>query len=142
MPKKPFRKIRYFVKHYILKEHPLGKLTCLIISIILFTYINLEKEETREYSIPINIKNIPKNLMVLKSNTDNVSITLKGKKQTFVIMPSDINASVYVNNATEGTQQYIIEIDNILDIPKNITFTLNPKSIFVTFKKTNSDTNN
>ena len=57
-------------------------------------------------------------------------------------MPSNINASVYVDNATEGTQQYIVEIDNILDIPQNITFTLNPKSIFVTFKKTNGDNSN
>ncbi len=106
----------------------------LIISILLFVYVNLEEEQTVQYNTTVIIKNIPQNLTLVTSSISNVNITLTGKKQSFLIMPSNITTYLDLSNAIEGTEEYKILIDNIYAMPKSIKYVMSPESVYITLK--------
>ncbi len=132
---KTMRKIKYFIKDNVLKKNIRVKLICLVISILLFTYVHLDEEEMREYNTNVIIKNIPTNLTLVDSNVNYVNITFIGKRQAFLIMPSRITAYVDLSYSVIGTEEYKILIDNIQSIPKSIKYTISPESIYITLKK-------
>ncbi len=136
------KKIKFIIDVYILENHPLAKLICLIISIILFSYVHFELQvsphDIVEYKMPIQIKNVPLDFYIMSIDSKDASILFSGEKKVFANVIDDISIYVDVENAKEGVNQYSLSIGNASILPPNTEFTLTPKYINVDFKKIGS----
>lgn len=141
MAAKLFKNTKGFIKNYIFNKNPLAKFACLVISIMLFIYVNFEEQNSLKYSIPIDVKNIPPSLGLYDLTPKNVTISFKGDAQIISMISENLSASVNATNAQMGTNEYVVVLDNIYNFPENIEFTLHPELITITFTNNNQSTN-
>lgn len=111
----------------ILKKRIIAKAVCFLIATGMFFYVRYEKEDIREYTANVLIKNIPYNMAVLYSNTETVNVIIKGYKEYLAQLPADINVFVDLTNATIGSNIYTINIDNTMFKNKNIKNIIRPR---------------
>ena len=115
------------------------KLASLLFSILLWFYLSpIVTRDTSEvnYFLPLELKNIPANMMTIGKIEDRISVILKGKQAIIRdIDPGRFSVSLDLSNAMEGTRFYNLDPDNI-NIPPNIDVVrIEPKTIKIDMVK-------
>lgn len=117
------KKMTRFVTHNI---HI--KLICVFLSFLIFLYVRYDREDTREYISDIALRNIPKNLTIASSSVEKVSVIVKGFKDQLIGLPNTIQAYIDLENATIGTNNLQIYVDNN-SMPNNkLRVIINPRN--------------
>lgn len=109
------------------------KLASLLFSILLWFYLTpIAPRDTSEvnYVLPLELKNIPGNMMTIGKIEDRISVRLKGRQAIIRdINPDKFSVSLDLSNAMEGTRFYNLSPDNI-NAPSNIDIVrIEPKII-------------
>lgn len=142
---KMLKKAKSLIIHYIFDSHPLAKLICLIMSIILFSYIHFDwqvsspSQNTIEYSMDIKLTNIPSALTIAHIDHKNAIISFSGDKNVLSSVMSDISIYIDVSDATEGVNKYNLSMKNASLLPVDVGFTLTPKYVNITFESLKND---
>ncbi len=115
------------------------KLTSLFFAVTLWFYITpIAPKDTLEvnYVLPLELKNIPSNMMTIGRIEDRISVRLKGRQGVIRdINPDKLSVSLDLSNAMEGVRFYNLDPDNI-NMPPNIDVVrIEPKTIKIDMVK-------
>lgn len=96
------------------------KILSLILAISLWIFITYRGQSELAIDVPVEFKNMPAGLEILKQNIKNVSLNIRGNERVLKgLRPMDIRAIVDLSNAKKGEEVYYINTDNI-KIPGSI----------------------
>lgn len=95
--------------------NPALKLFALSIAILLWLFIMYKGQVERVIEAPIDFRNIPKGLEIVKSNAKTVNITVRGPERLLTSSRLiDARASVNLSNAKKGENTFIINEADII----------------------------
>lgn len=109
------------------------KLISLFFAIILWFYITpVVSKDTLEmnYVLPLQLKNIPEDMMVTGKVEDHINVRLKGRQSIIRDLdPDELNVSLNLSGAREGSRYYTLDHDN-LNVPAKVDIVgMDPKKI-------------
>ncbi len=110
-----------YIKNLIF-ENLFLKIASLFFAIILWFYITpISTRDTLEvnYVLPLELKNIPVNMMVIGKFEDRINVRLKGRQNILRdIDPNQLSVSLDLSNVRAGEKFYTLDNSNI-NIPAN-----------------------
>lgn len=117
----------------ILTNNLFLKIISLFFAVTLWFYISpIISKDTIEinYALPLQLKNIPENVMVAGKVEDQISVRLKGRQNAVKELDmAKTNISIDLSHGKEGTRVYTLDRSNI-NIPANIDVVrIDPKII-------------
>lgn len=102
-------------------ENAFLKIASLFFAIILWFYITpISMRDTLEvsYVLPLELKNIPENMMVLGKFQDRINVRLRGRQSVLrVTDPDQLSVSLDLSNVKTGEKFYPIDNSNIIFPP-------------------------
>ncbi len=105
-----------YIRNLIL-ENAVLKIASLFFAIILWSYITpISMRDTLEvsYVLPLELKNIPENMMVIGKFEDRINVRLRGRQNVLrVTDPDQLSASLDLSNVKTGERFYTIDNSNI-----------------------------
>src|SRR3989338_9799758 len=109
------------------------KLISLFFAIILWFYITpVVSRDTLEmnYALPLQLKNIPDDMIVTGKVEDHINVRLKGRQSIIRDLdPDELNVSLNLSGAREGARYYTLDHDN-LNVPGKVdVVSMNPQKI-------------
>ena len=109
------------------------KLISLFFAIILWFYITpVVSRDTLEmnYALPLQLKNIPEDMIVTGKVEDHINVRLKGRQSIIRDLdPDELNVSLNLSGAREGARYYTLDHDN-LNVPGKVdVVSMNPQKI-------------
>ncbi|HBI22855.1 MAG: hypothetical protein A2Y48_08700 [Nitrospirae bacterium RIFCSPLOW2_12_42_9] len=109
------------------------KLISLFFAIILWFYITpVVSRDTLEmnYALPLQLKNIPDDMIVTGKVEDHINVRLKGRQSIIRDLdPDELNVSLNLSGAREGARYYTLDHDN-LNVPGKVdVVSMNPRKI-------------
>ena len=104
------------------------KVLCLAMSFLLFLFVRYQKEYTKDYISKIEIKNMPSKLLIANNIQENVTITLKGFKDSIYELPTEFSTYIDLTNASIGSNMYEVYLNEEIDYTK-MNITINPSKI-------------
>ena len=104
------------------------KVLCLAMSFLLFLFVRYQKEYTKDYISIIEIKNMPSKLLIANNIQENVTITLKGFKDSIYELPTEFSTYIDLTNASIGSNMYEVYLNEEIDYTK-MNITINPSKI-------------
>ncbi|OGW13735.1 MAG: hypothetical protein A2035_08990 [Nitrospirae bacterium GWA2_42_11] len=109
------------------------KLISLFFAIILWFYITpVVSRDTLEmnYALPLQLKNIPEDMIVTGKVEDHINVRLKGRQSIIRDLdPDELNVSLNLSGAREGARYYTLDHDN-LNVPGKVdVVSMNPRKI-------------
>ena len=115
------------------------KLVSLFFAVTLWLYITpIAPRDTSEvnYILPLELKNIPNNMMTIGKIEDRISVRLKGRQGIIRdIDPAKLSVSLDLSKAMEGLRFYNLDPENI-NVPPNIDIVrIEPKTIKIDMVK-------
>ncbi len=91
------------------------KTLSVFLAISLWFFVTYRGQTETVVDAPIEFKNIPKGLEILKQNIKKVSLNIRGHERTLRSLgPSDIRVVVNLLNAKQGEADYYFSPDNIV----------------------------
>lgn len=100
------------------------KLISLFFAIVL--WVNLSPVGSRNtlevnYVLPLELKNIPENMMTMGKIENHISVRVKGSQAVIKeIPPGKLSVTIDLSKAKEGVNFYKLNSDNIVNIPPKI----------------------
>ncbi|MDD5434743.1 MAG: CdaR family protein [Nitrospira sp.] len=109
------------------------KVISLFFAVTIWFYITpIISKDTIEinYAIPLQLKNIPENIMISGKVDDHISVRFKGRQNAIKELDmGQVNVSIDLSNGREGGRVYTLDRSNI-NIPSNIDVVrIDPKII-------------
>ncbi len=105
-----------YIKNLILENAAL-KIASLFFAIILWFYITpISMRDTLEvsYVLPLELRNIPEQMMVIGKFEDRINVRLRGRQNVLrVIDPDQLSVSLDLSNVKVGERYYTIDNSNI-----------------------------
>ncbi len=96
------------------------KILSLFLAMSLWIFITYRGQSELAVDVPVEFKNLPAGLEILKQNIKNVSLNIRGNERVLKgLRPMDIRTVVDLSNAKKGEGIYYINADNI-KIPGSI----------------------
>lgn len=115
-------------------HRPIAKLLSLLGATFLSFYVAYQEESSKDFIVPLMIKNVPKELAVSDVAVNTVGVNLKGKKSVlFGISADSVNAKLNLADGKKGTQQYTVLLEH--EIPKEIKVRFTPEKVAVTLEE-------
>lgn len=112
------------------------KLVSLVVALLLWLYLNYEQLPEKYFSVPLEIRNIPKALSIAESYQNTVSIRVKGIENVLQrITPKDFTAGIDLRNGVVGKNKFPVEAKFIKDIKNSRIVTIDPKEIILKMDK-------
>jgi len=113
------------------------KLSALLLSIVLWTFVTSRGQSEISLDIPLEYKNIPSSLEIVNNTAKTVSLTVKGYERIVRnIKQQDISVSVDMSKAKKGENIYYLD-RNEVRLPRAVTVTkIFPSSIKVVTEDT------
>ncbi len=124
------------IKKMLSTRDLLPKIVCLLLSVMLWVYINSTKVGDVKFRIPIEFKNISKELIISEVQSRYITVTLTGRKDVIKnVNLKNISAFVNIENPAIGiSRRYPIKVIKH-GIPENIDLTLSLRDINLTVEK-------
>lgn len=100
------------------------KIISLIFAVTLWFYISpVISKDTIEinYTLPLQLRNIPENIMVSGKVDDHINVRFKGRQNAIKELNiGEVNVSVDLSNGREGTRLFTLTRSNVNNVPPNI----------------------
>ncbi len=121
------------IKKIISTRDLVPKVICLLLSIILWTYVNSTKVGEVKFRIPVEFTSLPKNLTIFEGLNKYITVSLTGRKDILKnVNVKNINASIDVSKPQIGLRKmYPIKITKH-GLPESIEINLSSKDILLT----------
>jgi YbbR domain-containing protein len=109
------------------------KIISFAIALTLWIFVTYRGQSEIVIDVPIEFKNIPKGMEILRQSTKDVSLNISGPDRLLKVMrPSDVRVIVDLSNAKKGESIIYIDRDNV-KIPNTIKVQrIDPTNIKVT----------
>lgn len=99
------------------------KVIAILLSILLWLFATARGQSEISVDIPLELKNIPSGLEVVKQSVKTVSLNVRGQERIMrSIKPKDIRVSIDLSRARKGEDDYAIGRNNI-KLPTAVTVT-------------------
>jgi YbbR domain-containing protein len=96
------------------------KILAVLLAASLWFYVNYRGQTETIVEAPLEFKNIPKGIEVLKQSAKRVSVTVRGHERLLQgLRPSDMRVVMDLSNAKKGETTYYLNKDDVL-IPRAI----------------------
>lgn len=109
------------------------------IAVSLWFFVTYRGQSEMVIDVPLEFKNIPKNLELLRQTVKKVSLNISGHERLLkALRPMDVRVFVDLSNAKKGETVYYLDKDNIV-IPRTIkVLRIEPTSVKATLDESTS----
>jgi YbbR domain-containing protein len=106
------------------------KILSILLAISLWFYVTYRGESEISMEVPLEFKNVPSGLEILRQSHRRVTINIQGHEQAIHrLRPSDIHVFVDMSGAKKGENQISLDKDNVL-LPQSLKIQrIDPSSI-------------
>ncbi len=128
------------IKKFFLKNIGM-KIAAVLLSIILWFSVTSRGQSELSLEVPIEMRNIPQTLEIVRQGAKSVSIGIKGQERLLKnIRIADVRAFIDLGSAKKGKGTYYIDQTNV-SVPSTMTITnINPSSVTIVLAETMSKT--
>ncbi len=95
------------------------KLLSLAFAVLLWTYVNAKGRLEVTLQVPLELRNVPANLVLLGDPVDEVSVRLRGAESRLRALPQHLRATLDLSGATPGELSLVIGPQHI-NVPPNV----------------------
>jgi YbbR domain-containing protein len=123
------------LKGFFTKNVPL-KLISIFLAIILWYFVISEKSGETTISIPLDFRNIPTSLIIIKNPEESINIRISGPVTLLrALSPREVKAVIDLADARPGLAEFAIQPEDIT-LPRGLRVTMiSPASIGLRFEK-------
>ncbi|NIS59370.1 MAG: hypothetical protein GTO13_01285 [Proteobacteria bacterium] len=123
------------MKGFFTKNLPL-KLISIFLAVILWYFVVSEKGGETALSIPVDFRNIPPSLIIIKNPVESISIRIRGPVTLLRgLSPRGIRAIIDLSNAKLGIAEFVINREQIT-VPRGVRVTMvSPASVMLRFER-------
>ncbi len=123
------------LKGFFTKNLPL-KLISIFLAVILWYFVVSEKGGETALSIPVDFRNIPPSLIIIKNPVESISIRIRGPITLLRgLSPRGIRAIIDLSNAKLGIAEFVINREQIT-VPRGVRVTMvSPASVMLRFER-------
>ncbi len=122
--------IEFFTKNW------LPKLIALVIAILLWLYINYEQLPGKYFSVPLEVRNIPKGMAIAQSYNNTVTVKIKGPGDVIQsINAKYFKASLNLTHAVIGENRFPVEVKLTRNIKRIRIVSSKPEEIKINLDK-------
>lgn len=116
------------LKKVFIKNLPLKLLSILVAFLLWLNITSMQKAKIELY-IPVEVRNVPENIVITKIKPDKVLVAIEGYKNVINNLNiEDVNAYVYGKNLKPGINILKVHVD----LPSNLkVIDIRPKTIIV-----------
>ena len=104
------------------------KLLCLSMAFILFLYVRYQQEFSKDYIAKLQILNVPSKLLIANNINKNITITVRGFKDSKHEYPMEFSTYIDLTNAQLGSNMYKVNLSEEIDY-KNMNIIITPNRI-------------
>ena len=101
---------------------------------ILWYLIISEKGGETALSVPLDFRNIPSSLIIIKNPVESINIRITGPQTLLMgLSPRDVKATIDLSDAKPGVAEFVIQFEQII-VPRGLKVTVvSPPSIILRF---------
>ena len=112
------------------------KLISIFLAVILWYFVISEKGGETALSIPLDFRNIPSSLIIIKNPVESISIRISGPVTLLRgLSPREVKAIIDLSNAKLGVAEFVIQPEQIT-VPRGLRVTMvSPASIMLRFER-------
>lgn len=124
------------IKRILTTKEIIPKAVCLLLAVVLWFYVNSTKVGEVKFRIPVELKNLPQNTVVLEGTNKYITVSLTGRKDLIKnVNVKNINASINLENSEIGVKKkYPIRVVK-LGIPESVEFKPSATQMELTIEK-------
>lgn len=112
------------------------KVTFVLLAIFIWFFFAGEKESIISYTFPIEFRNLPKNLELLKTSVDKAEVQLSGSRHLLLqLKPEQIGFSVSLEKSKAGENIFLLTNKNLSMPPGLNVVKINPGEATVVMEK-------
>ena len=104
------------------------KLLCLSMAFILFLYVRYQQEFSKDYIAKLQILNVPSKLLIANNINENITITVRGFRDSKHEYPMEFSTYIDLTNAQLGSNMYKVNLSEEIDY-KNMNIIITPNRI-------------
>lgn len=104
------------------------KLLCLLMAFILFLYVRYQQEFSKDYIAKLDIINIPSKLLIANNVQENITITVRGFRDSKHEYPMEFSTYIDLTNAELGSNMYRVNLSDDIDY-KNLNIIMTPSRV-------------
>lgn len=118
------------------------KILSVAIAISLWIFVTYRGQSEIVIDVPLEFKNVPKNLELLRQTAKQISLNISGHERFLkALRPADIRVFVDLSNAKKGESVYYLDKDNNIISPRIVKVVrMEPTSVKITFDESISKT--
>ena len=91
------------------------KLLCLSMAFILFLYVRYQQEFSKDYIAKLQILNVPSKLLIANNINENITITVRGFRDSKHEYPMEFSTYIDLTNAQLGSNMYKVNLSEEID---------------------------
>ena len=112
------------------------KLISIFLAVVLWYFVISEKGGETALSIPLDFRNIPSSLIIMKNPVESISIRIRGPVTLLRgLSPRGVRAIIDLSNAKPGIAEFVIHREQIT-VPRGFRVTMvSPASIMLRFER-------
>jgi len=112
------------------------KVAFVILAIFIWFFFAGEKESVISYTYPIEFRNLPKNLELLKISADKAEVQISGSRRLLLqLKPEQIGLSLSLENSKPGRNDFLLSNRNLSMPPGVNVVKINPNEIAVVMEE-------
>lgn len=117
------------------------KVAFVFLAIFIWFFFAGEKESVISYTSPIEFRNLPKELELLKTSADKAEVQVSGSRRLLLqLKPEQIGLSISLENSKPGRNDFLLSNKN-LSLPPGLNIVkINPDEIIVDMEKRGTKT--
>lgn len=110
------------------------KILSVALAISLWVFVTYRGQSEIVIDVPLEFKNIPKNLELLRQTAKQVSLNISGHERFLkALRPADVRVFVDLSNAKKGESVYYLDKDNVISPKITKVIRMEPTSVKITF---------
>jgi len=111
-------------------DNVLIKVVSLFVAVVLWSYVNSHGGVEMDFTVPLELQNVPSRLVIVGDIMDNVEVRLKGRERILQdISPKSIHATLDMTEAREGDNIYNLD-PSAISVPDYVSvIRINPQRI-------------
>jgi len=115
------------------------KIAFLILALIIWLFFAGEKESIISHTLPIEFRNLPKNLELLKTSADKAEVQISGGRRILLqLKPEEVRLSLNLEKSESGENTFSLSSKN-LSIPPGLNISkINPNEVTVVMEEKKS----
>ncbi len=113
------------------------KIASVILAVILWFFVTSRGQSEITLDVPIELKNIPRELESVKQGAKSISVSIKGQERLIKnIKPASVRVQVDLSKARKGKATYHINKDDIKIPPTMTVANISPSSVWIVLEET------